>query len=271
MQEARQIKKMDLRKVQQLQIKVLEEVDRICRKHNIKYYLIAGTLLGSALYKGFIPWDDDIDIGMLRQDYHKFLNCVSAELEKGYFVQNYHTDIDFRPALTRICIPGTRIIEPPTEHLRFNKAIYIDIFPLDNVPDDDKLMRKQIRVIKLLDRLILFKLDIVFDKGPFYIKLIVKKLLSWLLLPVPLKYLQELREKYMSKYSQDNTARVCNMVTYYLVIPREVLAEPVLVEFEGGRYYAPADWDAFLKICYGDYRTPPPDLRRKPKNDTYEW
>ncbi|MDR3587302.1 MAG: LicD family protein [Desulfosporosinus sp.] len=266
--------KIDLRKLQLIQLDAFQEVDRICKKYNLAYYMIAGTLIGAVRHKGFIPWDDDIDIAMLRSDYDRFLNCCASELTDKYFVQNYRTDTDFYPALTRICIKGTYLDDKYAKHLKFKKEAYIDIFPLDNVPDDEEMMEKHGNRIMTIDRIMSYKACLVYRKGPFYSKLIGKKLLKMLLLPISLNSLQRCREKAMKEYSNQTTSRVCSTATMYSykkhVMQRSSYENGVLLEFEGGMYYAPREWDTYLKQIYGDYMMLPPEEMRKPSFDVYE-
>ena len=86
------MEKSVLRRLQQTEFEILKEFDRICKKHNIQYFLDSGTALGAARHKGFIPWDDDIDVGMLRSDYEHFLEICPKELEQKYFLQTIETD-----------------------------------------------------------------------------------------------------------------------------------------------------------------------------------
>ena len=266
--------KIDLRKLQLLQLEALKEIDKICKRNNIQYYMMSGTLLGAVRHKGFIPWDDDIDIIMPREDYDRFLSCCHGELSLNYFMQNYHTDFDFYPALTRICIKGTIVDDPSSAHLKFNQGAYMDIHPLDNVPDDEELLNKQARRIQIIDKLMFYKACLIYRKGPFYSKLIAKKILKVLLAPVPLSCLQRCREKAMKDYSKQETLRVCIMASKYgyksQVMSRHVFGEPVLLEFEGGMYPAPLGWDTYLKQTYGDYMIWPSEEKRKPLYDVYE-
>jgi lipopolysaccharide cholinephosphotransferase len=189
-------------------------------------------------------------------------------------MQNYHTDIDFYPALTRICIKGTRLEDPYSKHLKSNQGAYIDVFPLDNVPDDEEMLKKQERSIKTIDRLMSYKACRIYRKGPFNSVLIVKKILKVLLFPVPLSFLQRCRERAMKEYAEQTTLRVCSTVSQYgykkQVMPRHIYGEPVLLEFEGGMYPAPQEWDTYLKQIYGDYMTWPSEDKRKPLFEVYE-
>lgn len=265
---------MDLRKVQLLQVEALKEVDRICKKYLIKYYMTSGTLIGAVRHKGFIPWDDDIDIAMLRSDYDKFLSCSQGELGDKYFLQNYQTDIDYYPALTRVCIMGTYLNDKHIRHLKCNKALYLDIFPLDNVPAEERMQKKQARKIHVISKLMFYKSGIVFLNGPLFVKLVAKKVLQVLLLPVSLKFLHQRRENAMLEYSKQNTINVCSTASKYgykvQVMPLSIYGEPVLLDFEGGMYYAPQEWDTHLKKIYGDYMVLPPEDKRRPTQEVYE-
>jgi len=271
--ERHSMQKIDLRKLQFLQLEALKEIHRICEKYGTNYCMIGGTLMGAVKHKGFIPWDDDIDIAMLRTDYDRFLSCYPAEQSEKYFLQNYWTDIDFHPPLTRLCIKGTYVDDQLTKHLSFNKRAYIEIFPIDNIPDDDKLQNKQRNKLRMIDTLMRFKACLIYQKGPFLTKLIAKKIFKVMLLPISLKFLQRRREKVMKEYSKQTTSRVCSTVSKYMyrqVMKRSVYEKRVLLEFEGGWYSAPQQWDAYLKQIYGDYMTLPTEEMRKPSFDVYE-
>lgn len=268
------MKKIDLQRVQALQSEALKEIDRICSKYGIKYFMITGTLIGAVRHKGFIPWDDDIDIAMMRSDYDKFLRCCPGELNKKYFLQNYHTDVDFYPPITRICIFGTYINEYYSNHLKFHKGLYLDIHPIDNVPDSINLQKNHEKRLRVIDTLIFYKLFIVYRRGPLYIKLIGKKFLQLLLLPIKFTFLQRLREKTMKKYAGQKTLNVSITSSKYgyfkTLFPREVFGEPVLMEFEASKFYAPQNWHYLLQKIYGNYMDMPPDQERKPLHKVYE-
>lgn len=270
------MRKMELAQVQMVLLDALIEVDRICQKYDIQYYLIAGSLAGAVVYKGFVPWDDDIDIAMMRKDYEKFLDCYQGELNEKYFLQNYHTDVDFHPPITRICVLGTYIDEYYSKHLNFNKGVYLDIFPLDNIPDDKRMQKQQERKIHLIDTLILHKMGMVYDKGPFMIKQISKNIIKNLLIFLPLKFLHDVREKIVKAYEGEATINLCTSTDRYGELMKrgthrkDTFGIPELLEFEKHKFPAPQRWDDYLHKLYNDYTKPPPECKRIPEHEVYE-
>ena len=115
---------------------MVEEVDRICRKHNLKYFLIAGSLLGAIRHKGFIPWDDDFDIALFREDYNKLERILPKELPSNMFMQTLATDPGYCTPHMKIRLLGTTAIQDFAINQRFcfNMGIFIDIFALDGIP-----------------------------------------------------------------------------------------------------------------------------------------
>ena len=119
-----------------VQLKILETVDAICRKYDIKYCLFAGSLLGAIRHKGFIPWDDDVDIAMPRREYERFLEIAPKELPAHFFLQNSLTDPEWRSQFSRVTNSNTMCVAKVyvQNRVRFNMGVSIDIFPLDGVP-----------------------------------------------------------------------------------------------------------------------------------------
>lgn len=124
-----------MEKLHNLEFKIALEVKRICEKNNIKYFLIAGTLLGAVRHGGFIPWDDDMDIGMLREDYDLFLKACKNHLSDIFYLQSWDSDPDYPFSFSKIRLKGTQIVEKFSENSNMQNGIFIDIFPFDNVPD----------------------------------------------------------------------------------------------------------------------------------------
>lgn len=129
----------------------LKDIDRICRENGLRYYLHAGTLLGAIDHKGFIPWDDDVDISMMRADYEKFLTIVQEQLPDKYFVHNYKTDPAYPNNRTVLRILGTEVIHHHEDGANIHKEIAVDIVPLDAVPNARILQKLQQGIVWVLD------------------------------------------------------------------------------------------------------------------------
>lgn len=267
------MKKLELKRLQSMQLDTLEEVERICKKYGLTYYLIGGTLIGAVRHKGFVPWDDDIDIAMNREDYEIFNKVALKELNKKYFLQNYKTDTDFYLPITRVCILGTYVKEAYSSHLRFNKSAYLDIFPLDKAPDSERLRKDQQRKLKKIDKLIFFKACFVYDDGFLKTKRMVKKLIS-LLLPVSIYTLIEKRCNIMTRYNDKAGSYLCSMASRYdynrQLHSIDAFGRPVMLEFEGKLLPVPNRYGDYLRKVYGDYMKLPPEEKRKPELDVYQ-
>ena len=126
-----------LKKLQQIQLEMLVEVDRICQKCGIKYNIIAGTLLGAVRHKGYIPWDDDADVALLRPEYEKFRKACETELDKTrFYFQDHQNTKGYRWGYGKLRRKDTLFLRENQENMPYEQGVFIDIFPLDNVPDN---------------------------------------------------------------------------------------------------------------------------------------
>lgn len=123
-----------LRQLQLAELEILKEFVRICEEHGLRYYLVGGTLLGAVRHKGFIPWDDDIDVAMPREDYDRFAKIAPQELGSQYFYQCPDTDPYYFLTYAKVRKNGTAVYEERFKKAKFHKGIFIDIFPLDFCP-----------------------------------------------------------------------------------------------------------------------------------------
>ena len=148
--------KDSLRRLQLTQLEMLKDIKKVCDKHGIRYFLSSGTLLGAVRHKGFIPWDDDLDLDMFRSDYEKFLNIAQKELGKQYFVQDWDTDNCYGFPFAKVLKEGTMLQEAVTEGTGVRDGIFIDIFPLDFCGDKLK-MKKEMRAYLFWTKILLMK------------------------------------------------------------------------------------------------------------------
>lgn len=260
-----------LRKLQYVELNMLKEVVRICEKNELTYYLSAGTFLGAVRHKGFIPWDDDADVRMPRQDYEKLMQILPAELSKPYVLGSHIYDKSVHRYFSRIEDPRVKIHRSQSKNGEECNA-WLDIFPLDGMPANK--IHNKLRQLRLLNRRMWLQIS-VFDeiielqkKRPWHENLIIaivkrtpiQKFVSydkmWLKL-----------DKAMKAYPADGAKYLVNFMGYYKfkdMIPREVYGNGAKYEFEGEYFNGPEDYDKFLKHLYGDYmKLPPEDKRNK--------
>lgn len=267
-------KQMQLREYQLFLLDKMKVIHSFCNEYSIKYYIIAGSLLGAIRHKGFIPWDDDIDIAMMREDYEKFLEYAPQYLDSNtFFIQNAETDSDFWYPLTRICIKNTFLDFPCEAHLKSCKNAYIDVFPLDNVPEEGRLQIEQERRVKRLIGLAHKKCYSVLPQNP-PIQIFLKKCIAVALSVFPLRSIESKIQKEMSRYRSSNTTSVCSMASHYSykkqTMSKEYYGIPVLYQFENTELYGPAKAHEYLLHLYGaDYMKVPEINNRRASTDVY--
>lgn len=243
-----------------------DEVDRICAECDIKYSLIGGSMLGAIRHKGFIPWDDDLDIGMLRTDYDKFLQACSTKLGDRFVLQTNENDPNYVYGFSKILLKNTSLIQFGHEKTKHKKGIYVDIFPYDNIPDNNALRslqrNKNYILIKLLDRK--FK-EAVYTNSK--IKKIIIAVLEIVASLFSTKKLIIMLNNNMGKYSDMETKCISAMSGFYgydgETIPLSLFENVIKVPFEDREYCIVKEYDDFLTRYYGDYMKLPPVEKRR--------
>ena len=138
------------KRLKEIELAIFRAFIDVCDKLNLKYYLLAGTLLGAVRHQGFIPWDDDIDVGMPREDYEIFVEKGQALLPKEYFIQTFKTDPDYAANFAKIRNCGTTFLETSVRNCNINHGVFIDVFPL-HVYSADKTAQKRFTNLKFLN------------------------------------------------------------------------------------------------------------------------
>lgn len=253
-----------LQHMHSLHLILADEVKRICEKHNIRYFMIAGTMLGAVRHKGFIPWDDDMDFGMLRNDYDKFVSVCAAEIDENKFYlqtdkkDKYYT---FNFAKLRLC--GTKVIESFSSDVQTNQGIYIDIFPIDNLADGKTVARLQCKKFWFYRSLLWIKCGYgsgeVKKKTSYKIARFISRFFS-------IAYLKKRKLKIIAKYKNKETRYVVTSDGTY-GLKKETLEKAWLknlknYDFEDRQYPGIADYDTYLTYFYGDYMQLPPEDKR---------
>ena len=258
-----------LDKVKHLELQILKYVDKICKDNDIKYYLIGGTLLGAVRHGGFIPWDDDIDIVMFREDYNKFIKLINIKSEK-YFIQNFMTDSSYTRYITKIRLNGTSFVEKEVKDLSMHHGIFIDIFPLDKIiPENEKQIQIQIKLAQKLIRLQQIKAGKVEGRGNLKTK--GNQIIRLFLPIIPSKVIGKIIDNIYGMQNKKPTRYVTNFSSQYgwrkQTFPIDVYGEGTYLEFEGHKFMAPAKWEVILKNLYGDYMKLPPEEKRNSGHD----
>lgn len=248
------------------EITVLNEIDRVCKKHGLKYFACWGTLLGAIRHGGVIPWDDDFDITMIREDYEKFMAVWKDELPEGYDVINFKTHSYQDQFISNVVGKSRACFEK--EHLEmFHGFAYIsgiDIFLLDNMSRSDEEESQRMKIMDLILKIAdaIYAGDMKGEEAAKSIRQIEK----WCGVTVPknLKgielriYLYTVAEKWMSAISKDNSDRITQVVPWGILnnrykFNRKDFEETIDLPFEGGTIPASRIYAEHISKCYGDY------------------
>ena len=253
------MKKLGIEEIKRIQIGILDCVHKYCVSNNIKYWLDCGTLLGAIRHRGYIPWDDDIDIGMLREDYNKFMSTFNSANKKYRFLCP-ENNRSYSYGAGKVVDTDTILYEPDKTGRKL--SVNIDVFVYDNAPDDDNELKR------------------MFDRRDWYRKCTVAhaqnhdiiggkkrqigfKIVHLLTAPFPPNFFALRMMKNSRKFEKINTKRVGNFSSYSRTVgEKEIFRSFIDVEFEGNRYKAPSGYDKWLRAFYKDYMQLPPVEKR---------
>lgn len=246
----------NLDKLHSVQLNMMDRVHAFCEENGIEYFLDSGTALGAIRHKGFIPWDDDIDLGMMRSDYDRFLELALKKGISGIFVQIYETEPLYTNYHIKLRLENT--VYPQIYNADYkHRGIQIDVFPFDFVSDNKLLAKLQLNTTRIIR-------EISDKRFQNYIpRNIVKKSIYYILKVIPKKTIRSTYDKLCRKYNNKGT----NTVTCFsykmsrkqdLFFPVNAIHPIKTVVFENRDYFIMNDPDLYLKVMYGDYMTLPP-------------
>lgn len=252
------MRQIEIDELKKIQLDILNCFDTFCRKNNLHYWLDYGTLLGAVRHHGYIPWDDDLDIGMLRKDYEIASQLFNQQTSEPIAFMTPHNKDDYRYPFGKLICTNTILYEYGKDGIK--TGVYIDVFPYDNCPSNEKTMKRVFHKRNLLGRLRRLKLPMRREVSG--IKKAVYVIGSYLMRLIPNNLIEKELDKNAKRFESMESEFVCDFVDPYdsrcLKIPKQLFMDFTEVQFESGKYPAPKDYDYWLRSYYGDYMTLPP-------------
>lgn len=251
-----------------LQLKLLELMKmfhNVCECNNIQYFMLGGTMLGAVRHKGFIPWDDDMDVGLPRQDYERVLSLPQSEWPDHVYIKTPDNSKDLIFPYSKIMDKNTTLIEDRLDGIV--GGIYIDIFPLDGAGNSFFSAKMRYFLFYLKQGLLYYNQDHGTEKT------ILRRVFQKYARMQNVKKLYSSATKWMTKADYHHSLIIGNYPGAWRIrefMPREYMGTPTLYKFEDTKFYGPENFDAYLKSLYGDYmKLPPLDKRLSHHNIKY--
>jgi len=245
--------------VQKHALAALCEFDRLCKSHHINYMLAYGTLIGAIRHKGFIPWDDDIDVCVTRNELMKLRSIANKELKRGFYYQTQSTDNSWFRLYDKIRVDGTVFREIAHENEKIHQGVYIDIFPIDNIPSSPFLSKCQLYLYKLSSYILSAKYISLRQRQG--LNKCVAFFLMLIFYPIKKKWLYDISEKIASYFPKGKLVRNFES-PYDEVFDKSIYSDYIDIDFEGHKFTAISLYDYWLKAVYGDYMKLPPVEKR---------
>lgn len=250
----------DLQHLQRVLLEIAQDIDRICVKNGIKYYLLGGSCIGAIRHKGFIPWDDDLDICIPRSDYDRFIEVCKKELDSNRYVLQEGLK-DWPLNFSKIRLKGTVFREPEDDYASEEmRGIFVDIFCLENVPDNNFLARIQYFLAK-------YYLCYQLGERKYHHASIKKKCMMFLAFPLKIKSLRKKVISFIEKFNSQPTQRwgfFYGRTKYKsAIVSKSIYGIPKYVDFENIKLPVPEKYHEYLTQIFGDYMKLPPVEQRK--------
>lgn len=258
------MKRLSLDEVKKIELDILVFIKKICEEENIAFYLDSGTLLGAVRHRGFIPWDDDIDIIVRREDYYRLLEAIDNRNTKyqSYSIRNRD---DYYYCFGKVVDTSTIIVENGLKPIK-NLGVYVDVIPIEHQPNNAitrRLFQKQVLILRSIVSLALLDSS---DKRYSFLKRFIIKMCSLYGVKKAIAVLDKLCSRHAKKETDYSTNMVCSF-NPYRVVPDSCYEPSCLVAFEGELFPAPGNYDRYLSILYGDYMELPPEEKRVSNHD----
>ena len=254
-----------LKKVQMTLLEIAKEIKRVCEENDIRYFLYRGTFLGAVRHQGFIPWDDDMDFAMLREDYEKFCRIAPEKLGEKFVFQTWHTNDTYALPFGKVRKRGTVYVESKCA-IQEENGLYIDIYPLDFAPKAGEEREALAKKLLHTFRVILMKCRYTpwkEEEKTIWVKRVGYTLYQAAALLTSQKKLVRDYETAVFAAGESDTLYEQSALptTYYF--DRDFYSETAMYPFEDTFFPGPKDFDAVLSSLYGDYMTLPPEDKRE--------
>ena len=256
-----------LDKLHKVELEILDDFIKVCEKNNLTYFLVGGTLLGAIRHKGFIPWDDDIDVGLFRKDYDKFIEIGQKELGDKYYLDCFEHNKDCYLPFAKVRMNGTLFEEEWTKGIEQHKGIFIDIFPIENIKNKKKIGKVRALIIKTIADATYYRM------GMRKFSNLRHKGLSLLCCLFPKRFMIKVQHKLLVK-NKDHNSEYVNILSGSYAYEKELIrrddALPVRkVDFEGHKCNGFHNSELYLSQIYSKnfMELPPVEKRRNHKPD----
>lgn len=259
----------ELQEIQNIESVALKVILDICEEIHVQCFLIGGSALGAVRHNGFIPWDDDIDVGMLRNDYVKFLKEAPKYLPEQYYLQTPYNNKINPYFYSKLRVNGTRFVEYCNHNLKMHHGVYVDIFPFDEVPNDEEANKRHFKKAqKMLNLFVLRQSPDMSKKaetGKEKIKSLVRKIIHFSLKIIPHDYLILKIDSHIQKYNgTEQEALAC---LNFPIRKTEYIKKKDLYPLKKHRFgdieiFIPNNYEIYLLTHYGDFMKLPPKDKR---------
>ncbi|GHV05523.1 phosphorylcholine transferase LicD [Spirochaetia bacterium] len=260
---------MTIRELQLIELDILKQVIAVCRENNISYFMLGGTLLGAVRHKGFIPWDDDIDIGMPRDDYERFIEIIHDALPEYLKLQYFKDDIEYHKYSIRVIDKRYKVRRNDYSN-EIESYIWIDIFPLDGMPSSN--IKKRLHIfrplfVRLLYAYSNFNLLVNMKRRRKIFEMVLVRIGMFITKIIKFDKRKQLYriDRLLKKYTYNDSGYVGNFMGAYKskeLFPKIYYQDGAMYDFEDIKLRGPIEYDKILIQMYGDYMTPlPPEER----------
>ena len=261
---------MTIRETQLIELEIMKQLHDYCKKWNLRYCMIYGTLLGAVRHQGFIPWDNDMDIGMPRPDYERLLELVKTHpIGDNLYCVHYSNDPKYHYQVIRVCDSRTKVKPRYIREQPSRMGVWVDIFPFDGVESSSKhiLRRIALTFYQWMQRCDIYNPS----SDPNRIHGAVKCILHKLLPDKDNLHMRKI-DYYASTCSYDSARQVADVIERkYVPLSREDFDLPIELPFEKYTFFAPKDWNGYLTRAYGNYMQMPPADKRVTHDIMAEW